>query len=60
MEDFEFAGVQILRLFEEPEHWLELQRRREELLDGIGLKDESCLCRCYASDSDETMLIEDG
>ncbi|CAN4107309.1 unnamed protein product [Withania somnifera] len=33
----------ILRLFEEPEHWLELQRKKEELLDGIGSEDEISL-----------------
>ncbi|XP_055815469.1 protein kinase STUNTED-like isoform X1 [Solanum dulcamara] len=49
----------ILRLFEEPEHWLELQRKREELLDGIGSEEETCLCRYYGSDSDEGMFIED-
>ncbi|XP_010315404.1 probable serine/threonine-protein kinase PBL23 [Solanum lycopersicum] len=49
----------ILRLFEEPEHWLELQRKREELLDGIGSEDETCLCRYYGSDSEEGMFIED-
>ena len=51
--------MQILRLFEEPEHWLELQRKREELLDGIGSEDETCLCRYYGSDSEEGMFIED-
>ncbi|KAK4378178.1 hypothetical protein RND71_000040 [Anisodus tanguticus] len=47
----------ILRLFEEPEHWLELQRKRKELLDGVGSEDETCLCRYYGSDSDEGMFI---
>lgn len=49
----------ILRLFEEPEHWLELQRKKEELLDGIGSEDETSLSRYYGSDSDEGMFIED-
>ncbi|MCD7463311.1 hypothetical protein HAX54_050321 [Datura stramonium] len=49
----------ILRLFEEPEHWLELQRKREELLNGIGSEDETCLCRDHGSDSVESMWIED-
>lgn len=58
-KNLDFAGLQILRLFEEPERWLELQRKREELLDGIGSEDESCLCRYYGSDSDAGMFIED-
>ncbi|XP_059314452.1 protein kinase STUNTED-like [Lycium ferocissimum] len=49
----------ILRLFEEPGRWLELQRKREELLDGIGSEDETSLCRYYGSDSDEGMFVED-
>ncbi|XP_062022621.1 protein kinase STUNTED-like isoform X1 [Rosa rugosa] len=33
----------ILRLFEEPDHWLRMQRERDEFLKGTTLKDDSAL-----------------
>ncbi|CAK7329423.1 unnamed protein product [Dovyalis caffra] len=35
----------ILRLFQEPEHWLNMQRERDKLLDGIKPKEEKFLWR---------------
>ena len=32
---------QILRLFEEPDHWLRMQRERDEFLKGTNSKDET-------------------
>lgn len=42
---------QILRLFEEPDYWLEIQRKREELIDGISLKSGSGLFKLDDSDT---------
>uniref|UniRef100_A0A5B7B7J0 Putative serine/threonine-protein kinase CDL1-like isoform X1 n=1 Tax=Davidia involucrata TaxID=16924 RepID=A0A5B7B7J0_DAVIN len=49
----------ILRLFEEPEHWLKMQRKREELLNRISSKGESGLWRHDESDANGALLVDD-
>ncbi|CAK9177892.1 unnamed protein product [Ilex paraguariensis] len=49
----------ILRLFEEPEHWLNMQRKREELVNSISSKGERGLCRYDDSDCNGTSIIDD-
>ncbi|PSS12133.1 Receptor-like serine/threonine-protein kinase [Actinidia chinensis var. chinensis] len=49
----------ILQLFEQPEQWLEMQQKREELLNGISSKGETGLFRHYSSDSNETLSTTD-
>ncbi|GFZ00472.1 kinase with adenine nucleotide alpha hydrolases-like domain-containing protein [Actinidia rufa] len=49
----------ILQLFEQPEQWLEMQQRREELLNGISSKGKTGLFRHYSSDSNETLSTTD-
>ncbi|KAK6916784.1 Protein kinase domain [Dillenia turbinata] len=50
----------ILKLFEEPDYWLKMQREREEFLDGVNSKGESRFSR-YENDteSDGITLKED-
>lgn len=45
----------ILRLFEEPEYWLEMQRKREELLNGCPSLSESGLYKHDNSGYNETL-----
>ncbi|KAA8546147.1 hypothetical protein F0562_020959 [Nyssa sinensis] len=48
----------ILRLFEEPEHWLKMQRKKEELLNRISSRGESGLWRNDDSDASGALLVD--
>ncbi|KAF3434799.1 hypothetical protein FNV43_RR21885 [Rhamnella rubrinervis] len=49
----------ILRLFEEPEYWLKMQRERDGLLKGISYNGETDVSSQDNSTSSETVIIDD-
>ncbi|XWS67680.1 hypothetical protein CRYUN_Cryun04dG0026700 [Craigia yunnanensis] len=49
----------ILRLFEDSEYWLEMQREKDQLLNGFGSIGETDLWRQYELSSVETMAFDD-
>ncbi|XP_059647419.1 probable serine/threonine-protein kinase PBL7 [Cornus florida] len=48
----------ILQLFEEPEHWLNMQRKREELINRISSTGKSGLWRHDDSDADGPLAVD--
>lgn len=50
---------QILRLFEDSDYWLEMQREKDQLLNGFGSIGETDLWRQYELSSVGTMALDD-
>lgn len=49
----------ILRLFEDSEYWLEMQREKDQLLNGLGSIGETDMLRRYGLSSVGTMALDD-
>ncbi|KAB2051128.1 hypothetical protein ES319_A12G035200v1 [Gossypium barbadense] len=49
----------ILRLFEDSEYWLEMQREKDQLLSGLGSIGETDMLRRYGLSSVGTMALDD-
>ncbi|KAK2974318.1 hypothetical protein RJ640_026879 [Escallonia rubra] len=56
---YQFAETEILHVFKEPDHWLQMQmqRQREELLDGISSRAEIRLYKQNGSDANGTPVV---
>lgn len=50
---------QILRLFEDSEYWLEMQREKDQVLNGFGSTAETDLWRLYELSSVGTLALYD-